>query len=631
MLDTLRRGASSKIAVAIVFLPLILAFILWGIADVFRVSGENTVARVGKSEISATEFQQAYETEMTQMSRQFGQRLSPEQARLAGIDGRVLSRIVGSSAIDAHVQDLGLALSNEALAQELRNDPQLKNADGSFNRALFESFLAQNGLSEQRYLAIRRREDLREQVTDALTADLSVPDIYVKTLHAWREEKRRIAHVTIDAEKTIKIAAPDEAKLKEFYVQNKSRFVLPEQRNIALLTLTKDAVKAAIKVEPADIKAAYEVDKEGFNTPERRRITQLSFPDKAAADKAFAELSKAKNFNEAAAKLGFKEADIDLGVLAPKDMIDTKIRDAAFALKKDQLSQPVVGQFATVLLRVTEIVPGKIRTLDDVSSEVRDRLANDRATREIQTLHDKIDEERAAGRSLKDTAAKFTVPFREVTGLTRENTRDGKPVIEGADAQRIIPAAFGASAGLEAEAIELADGGYAWLDVLNVTPEQQRPFEDAKGDVQSQWLDAERRRELAQLSVRLVERLSKGEKIEVIATEVGGKVETTEPATRQTAVPGLAASAIQQAFALAPGSATSTASADGKSRTLMRLVEIIPAPPPNTEQSERLKAALARQLQTDVLAAYINGLQSRYGVTINERAVQRAIGADRQR
>ena len=42
--------------------------------------------------------------------------------------------------------------------------------------------------------------------------------------------------------------------------------------------------------------------------PEKRRVQQLAFPDKAAAEKAYAELSKAKDFTEAAAKLGFKAA-----------------------------------------------------------------------------------------------------------------------------------------------------------------------------------------------------------------------------------------------------------------------------------------------------------------------------------
>ncbi len=38
-------------------------------------------------------------------------------------------------------------------------------------------------------------------------------------------------------------------------------------------------------------------------------------------------------------------------------MIDPKIAEAAFALKKNELSRPVEGQFSVALLRVTDIEP----------------------------------------------------------------------------------------------------------------------------------------------------------------------------------------------------------------------------------------------------------------------------------
>ena len=59
----------------------------------------------------------------------------------------------------------------------------------------------------------------------------------------------------------------------------------PELRKINVLLLTRDDVKARIPVSEEEIKAAYEHDKEKFNIPEKRRVLQLSFPDKAAADK----------------------------------------------------------------------------------------------------------------------------------------------------------------------------------------------------------------------------------------------------------------------------------------------------------------------------------------------------------
>ena len=172
---------------------------------------------------------------------------------------------------------------------------------------------------------------MRDQLTDTLLAGVSPPQALIDLLHRYREETRVIEFFTPDYDKLVKIAEPDEAKLKEYYEQNKRQFVTPELRKINVLLLTRDDVKARLAVSEEEIKAAYEQDKEKFNIPEKRRVQQLAFPDKAAAEKAYAELAKAKNFKEAAAKLGFKESDIDLGLLARKDMIDPKIAEAAFA------------------------------------------------------------------------------------------------------------------------------------------------------------------------------------------------------------------------------------------------------------------------------------------------------------
>src|SRR5262249_31065940 len=204
-------------------------------------------------------------------------------------------------------------------------------------------------------------------------------------------------------------------------------------------------------------------------------VQQLAFTDKAAAEKAYAELAKAKNFNEAAAKLGFKESDTELGLLARKDLIDAKIADAIFGLKKDELSKPVEGQFATVLVRVSEIVPGKQRTCDDVKGEIKDRLAEERVNQELHALHEKIEDERSTGKSLQEIADSLKLPFREIGEIDRSgNTAAGKPALEIAEAPKIAQAAFTGTAGVEAEATDLGDGGYAWVDVVAVTPMKQK-------------------------------------------------------------------------------------------------------------------------------------------------------------
>jgi peptidyl-prolyl cis-trans isomerase D len=63
MLDAMRRGAVNWLAKILLGL-LIVAFALWGVADVFRNYGRGTLARLGNTEISVDEYRQAYQEEM---------------------------------------------------------------------------------------------------------------------------------------------------------------------------------------------------------------------------------------------------------------------------------------------------------------------------------------------------------------------------------------------------------------------------------------------------------------------------------------------------------------------------------------------------------------------------------------
>jgi peptidyl-prolyl cis-trans isomerase D len=629
MLDALRRAAGTWLAKLLLGI-LVLSFAVWGVADVFRGYDRGTVARVGSAAIAPEEFQQAYQNELDQVSRQFGRRLTPEQARMFGLESRVLSRLVGTAAIDNQAKDLGLAISDQAIAEAIRSDPAFKTPDGKFSRPLFDQVLRQSGMSERRFLIERTREEVREQLTDSLTANTAVPQLVIDRVHAWREEKRSFELITLDPEKSVKIADPDDAKLKAYYDANKTQFMTPEYRKVAMLSISRDDLKKGIVIADDEVKALYEQDKEKFNIPEKRRIYQLAFPDKAAAEKALAELAKAKTFLEGATALGFKETDIDLGTITRREIIDPKIADAAFSLKKDETSKAVEGQFTTVLLRATEIETGKIKTLDDVKGEVRDGLASERAAREIQTVLTKVDEQRGAGKTLKQAGDDLKLTFKEIEAIDRQaKAPDGKPVLEGADAAKIANAMFAAAIGVEAEPVETTGGGIVWFDVLGSTAAKEKPFDDIKADVTTRLINTERQQEIVKLAEQLVDRVKGGATLDTIAKELGLKVDLILPTTRSTSPQGMAASAVQQGFALPKGSTYSAVSSNNQSRSVVRVTDVQAAAPPTKEQIDRLKAELTRGAQTDVVNTYVTALQNRYGTTINEPVIRQVLGLDR--
>ena len=631
MLDALRRGSTGWVA-KILFAILVLSFAVWGVADVFTGFGRGSLAKVGEQEIRVEDFQRQLQNELQVISRQSGRRLTMEEARSAGLDNRVLAQLMAWAAVEQHAFNLDLALSNQTLVEQLKVDPAFKGPDDKFSSLTFENVLNQMGLSERGFLNLRRRDEVREQLTTALVNSIAVPDTMVNLVNAWREEKRVAEFFTIDQDKAVTVPEPDDAKLKSTYEANKAEFTSPEFRKLAVLALSIDMLKGKMDVSDAEIAASYEDSKDSYNTPERRRVQQIAFKDKNAAQEAKVALKDGKTFGEVAKEAGAKDADIDLGLITKEQLIDPKIADAAFSLEKEQVSDVVEGRFATVLVRVSAIEPAVTRTLADVKDQVRDKLAAQKAQNDLQGLLDRVEDSRAAGKPLKEIAEEMKVDYLEIPATDRYNkSADGKIAIELPDALSIVRTAFDSEVGLENEGIELHDGGYAWVDVLGVTQKEQKPFDAVKDEVKKLTISKERDRLVSELATKLVERADKGESMEALAKEAAApKLDTSPPFTRTTEPHGLSKDAVSKAFTLAKGNAGSAPTTDGKSRSVFKVTEITPAPEPTKEQREKISKELKNQLTDEALSEYVIALQDRLGASINRDEYKRAVGDQTQ-
>jgi peptidyl-prolyl cis-trans isomerase D len=630
MLDAMRRGAQSWVA-KLLFAVLVVSFgVFWNVSPSFRSFGRGSIAHVGSKAISMPEFQRAFQNELYQLSSESGQRISTEQAVAYGLDRQVLDRLIAQAAVKEHTNELGLALSDAAITEGVRHDPAFAGPDGKFSKTGFEGLLRQMGVSELGFLAIRRDDELRRQLTEAMTGAVAVPKPMIELLHAWRGEMRTLEQVTVDANKAVTVPEPDEAKLLATYDSNKGQFVTPEYRKLAVLFLTVDDLKKEVTLSDDDVKASYEQTKDTYDKLERRRIQQIAFKDKASAEAARKELVEGKkNFLDVAKEQGATENDVNLGMLSKKQMIDKKVADIAFALARDKISDVIDGGFAPVVVRVIEIEEGKESTFDEVKDKVRDKLATEKAHAMIQERYDLVEEARNAGKTLKEIADSQKLKFVEIDATDKSNkTPDGKTALDYSEPKVILNAAFEAKPGAEHEAVELPHESYAWFDVLSVTEQKQKPFEEVKGEVKTFYEDTERKRLLNELAARLVERLNKGDEFAKIAAEAGGKAETTESLRRDGSAPGLTQEAIRQAFALPKGGAGYADTSDGKSRVLFRVTDIIPAAAPEKEQSDKVARELKNDLENDLLLAYVTSLRDRLGVTVNHAELKRATGTE---
>ena len=106
-------------------------------------------------------------------------------------------------------------------------------------------------------------------------------------------------------------------------------------------------------------------------------------------------------------------------------------------------------------------------------------------------------------------------------------------------------------------------------------------------------------------------------------TATNGSVKISE-----SSPPGLTTTAIKQAFAMPKGGAGYADTADGKSRTVFQVKDIIPAAAVTKDQSDKIAKELSGDLENEFLIAYIASLRDRLGVTINHAELNRATGAE---
>ncbi|MFA7305328.1 MAG: SurA N-terminal domain-containing protein [Hyphomicrobium sp.] len=628
MLDAMRRGAQTPVA-KLLFGLLCVSFAIWGVADVFQGRGRGAVAKVGHTEISAEEFRRSYQNELDRIARQSNQRISAEQGHAFGLDRQVLAQMIAGAAIEAHADQLGLAISDKTLAEGIQTDPNFQT-DGKFSRQGFENLLQQIGLSEQGFLNLRRKDELRGAIVGALIKSQSVPKPLLDEMHAYNQEKRVIEWVKIDPD-AVTVAEPDEATLKKRYEDDKAKYMTPEYRKVQVLMLTADDLKKNIAISDEDIAKAYDNDKDSYNTPEQRRVQQIAFKDRAAAEAALKALRDGtKSLADVAKEAGAKDTDVDLGLINKKALIDPKVADVAFSIEKDKYSDVIDGRFATVIVRVTQIEPGTTKTLADVKDQVRDKLANEKVHGDLQTKRDDVEDARLAGKTLKEVADQLHLTFKEIAATDATGLGpDGKPVLETPDVRKITARAFAPDSS-DDSAIDLSNDGYAWVNVLSSDAPKQKTYDEVKDAVKQDYMSSEHHRLLDELAKKLTDKVNAGEPMTAIEAEAKGKVEKTEPITRKTIPQGISQSMVSQAFGLAKGKAGHGAASDNTTEIVFRVADVTPAAAPTLTETDELTRRLQDELANQSLTEYTEALKKRFGASVNQAELNSAVGVSQE-
>jgi peptidyl-prolyl cis-trans isomerase D len=630
-LDRLRQGAAKTVGLILVGL-LVVSFAVWGIADIFTGYGQQTLIRVGDTDITAQDYARAQQEVLRSMSQQAGRSLSLQEARAAGLDTRVLERLIGGAAVDTHAKHLGLGISDDALLAQITKDPAFQDGAGNFSPLAFQAALRNIGMTEAGYLYSLREQNLRRQLLVTVGEVANSPSALIDAMNQFNEQRRILKYVLVPKSAAEEVSAPTEEDLKAYYDNHHAKFTQPEYRKVGLIAVTPETVKDQLNITEDDLKAAYEIKKDTLGEPERRHVQQIALPDIEAAKKAHEKITSGTDFVEMAKELGLTETDIDLGTVARKDLADPTIAEEAFKLEKDAVSEPIEGKLGgVVLIRVTEIEPGKIPSFEEAKEDLEKGILKDRASGAIFDMHDKVEDELAAGSTLEEAAGKLKLDYQVIDQVDREGRKpDGSTVTLPAQ-KDLLNGIFATDAGIENDPIDARDEGVIWYEVLGVTPEQLKPFDQVRDQAETDWRADETRNQVAKLAQKFVSQLSSGSKtLEDVAKELDTEVLPTSALKRDDITVNVLPPAVSQAFALPKGGFGSAVSGVDEGRIVFRVDEIVEPPAVDERAIKQLQSRIGLLLSEDTIAEYFSALESRYGVSVNQQALAKLVGSSEE-
>ncbi len=351
----------------------------------------------------------------------------------------VLERLVREQVTLAAVRDARLETSDQRLASELQNDPAiaaLRTADGKLDNEKYKQLVGSQGLTPAGFEARFRMQLSTQQVFKGLQESGFAPNALADlTLNAFLQ-KREIQVTPFEAANyTSKVNLTD-AELETYYKENPSQFQAPEQANIEYVVLDVEALKSSITVSDVDLKSYYDQNIARYSTAEERRASHVlinaaksaSATERAAAKSkadallevlkkapnTFAEVAKANSQDPGSAANGG-----DLNFFAKGAMVKS-FENAAFALKKNELSGVVESDFGYHIIKLTDIKPSKQRSFDEMKTEITAEVKKQQAQRKYaeaadiftNTTYEQSD-------SLKPVADKLRLEIKTARNVTR--------------------------------------------------------------------------------------------------------------------------------------------------------------------------------------------------------------------
>ncbi len=431
MLQAFRTHKRWMMFIAMIFI--IPSFVVTGIYSYNRMSdSENDLATVGDTSITMMDFDNAKRQYLDNFRRQMGQSFKPNMLDTAEARASILAALISDRAISLEIASEYMNVGEADAINLVKQAPAFQR-DGKFSTEAYQQFLNSMGKSDEQFVLELRRDLTRQMLLSAVSQTTQASNTVAQRIHDLLTEERTIRAFEIKPTAFLKSVSVTDAEAQSYYDQNKSLFAVPESVDIEYVVLSPESYKN-IKASEDDIKTFYEQNLQRFSTPEERRASHILIAvnnEKTDADakkeadeiykqlqadpSKFAQLAKSKSADPGSARQGG-----DLGFFQ-KGMMVPEFDNAVFSGKKGDLVAPVKTQFGYHIIKIVDVKAAQAKPLKEVRGEIEALYQQQAAIRafaeDAENFSNMVYEQ---SESLQPVAERFGLKIQTVKNVTRD-------------------------------------------------------------------------------------------------------------------------------------------------------------------------------------------------------------------
>ena len=382
------RGKKSSLLIKIVLVVITIGFSFWGIESYLFTRVDSSVATVNGTEISQDQFRQRFDENRQRMMQMMGGAVDASYFERPEIKRQVLDQLINEQLLLDANKKLGISVTNERIRQEILAIPAFQK-DGKFDPDTYKALLqAQNMTPLSFDDRVRQSLSVRE-LPDQVGSTVLITDAALDTYLRLHDQRRDFRYIKLDKPTADESPVTDD-EVQAYFKDHAQEFVTPERVALEYVELDAGKLDVATSADDATLKDRYEKEKSRFVSPEQRLASHIliKVPGKGSPEDQKQALAKAeaiakdvksgKDFATVAkqdsADLGSKNQGGDLGWLE-KGTTDEAFEGALFAMKKGDISDPVLTSEGYHVIQLRDVRPGTTRSFEDVKPELNKEYA----------------------------------------------------------------------------------------------------------------------------------------------------------------------------------------------------------------------------------------------------------------